>query len=403
MTNIVEFPGLGIVLEVNNVAFSIAGINIYWYGVLIAVGMFLAVLFAFSQARSFGVDPDRMVEVIICGLVLAIVCGRLYYVLFSDLEYNTFFDIINLRAGGIAIYGGIIGAFIGALLGCKWFKVPVLPMFDITAMGFLIGQAIGRWGNFVNQEAFGSNTTMPWGMISPATTSYLQQNQALLSSQGVAVDPFAPVHPTFLYESIWCAIGFLLLFLYRKHRKFNGELFLFYVIWYGIGRFIIEGLRTDSLMVPGVNLRVSQLLAALSVLVAVVVWVIARVKTAGRPLKVPEIPPHTAKVKVETPSGEKTVEISWPSSAKAPTKEERLEMARLTLEEAGEPLTEEQAEAEEKAAREEQEAEERIFDSGVQPVEDDGQADAAAQTKKEKQETDATIKGEDDEDGTEDH
>lgn len=338
MTNTVEFPGLGLSFEVNNVAFSLFGVDIYWYGVLIALGLFLAVLFAFSQARRFGVDSDRMIEVILLGVVFAIIFGRIYFVIFSDQEYNTFYDIINLRAGGIAIYGGIIGAFIGALIGCKWRKVPVFPLFDLGAMGFLIGQAIGRWGNFVNQEAFGDNTTAPWGMISPSTTAYLEYNEAKLSAQGIYVDPAMPVHPTFLYESIWCALGFLLLFLYRKHRKFNGEIFLFYLIWYGAGRFVIEGFRTDSLMIEGLGLRVSQLVGILSVILGLAVWIICRVKTAGKPLKVPEIPPRVAMVKLETAGGMQEVEISWPAGRKAPSKEERLEMARLTLEEASEPL-----------------------------------------------------------------
>ncbi|MFV0414641.1 MAG: prolipoprotein diacylglyceryl transferase, partial [Oscillospiraceae bacterium] len=233
MINIVEFPGLGIVMEISRVAFTIFGVPIYWYGVCIGLGMLLAVLFAFSQSKSFGVDADRMVDVIVIGLVLAIVAGRLYYVAFSDLAYTNLYDIVNLRAGGIAIYGGIIGAFIGAAIGCKWRKVPLGPMFDLGGMGFLIGQAFGRWGNFFNQEAFGTNTTLPWGMLSPSTTAYLASQQAKLAAEGVMVNPALPVHPTFLYESLWCALGFLLLFLYRKKRKFNGELFLLYVMWYG--------------------------------------------------------------------------------------------------------------------------------------------------------------------------
>lgn len=332
MTNIVEFPGLGLSFTVNSVAFTIGGIEIYWYGVLIASGLFLAVLFAFSQARRFGVDSDRMIDVVLIGVVCAIVCGRLYFVIFSDQQYNTFFDVIDIRSGGIAIYGGIIGAFIGAFIGCKWRKVALLPLFDLTGMGFLIGQSIGRWGNFTNQEAFGSNTARPWGMISPSTTAYLEHNQTLLASRGIEVDPYMPVHPTFFYESVWCALGFLLLFLYRKHRKFNGEIFLFYLIWYGAGRFVIEGFRTDSLMIDGLGLRVSQLVGILSVILGLAVWIVCRVKTAGKPLRVPEIPPRTAKVKLETESGVQVVEISWPTGKDTPSRAERLEMARQKLE-----------------------------------------------------------------------
>ncbi|MGD9560134.1 MAG: prolipoprotein diacylglyceryl transferase [Oscillospiraceae bacterium] len=329
MSNLVQFPGLGISIELNRVAFSLFGVDVYWYGIIIGLGLALALLFAFRQANLFGLDSDKMVDVIIIGFITAIVFGRLYYVLFSGQSYPTFFSIIDLRSGGIAIYGAIIGAFLGALVGCKIRKLPFLPLCDVTGMSFLIGQSIGRWGNFFNQEAFGTNTTLPWGMISPSTTSYLQYNRFPLEAHGIVVDPALPVHPTFLYESLWCALGFLLLFLYRKKRRFNGELVLFYVIWYGLGRFFIEGLRTDPLMVGMV--RVSQVLAAASVVIALVVWIIARRKMAGKPLVVPEIPPHTAVVKLDGPDGPTKVTISWPANTRSPSKEQRLEMARFVL------------------------------------------------------------------------
>lgn len=327
MVNIVEFPGLNLSMEINNVAFSIFSFPIYWYGICIGVGMILALLFAFTQAKRFGIDADRMIDVVMIGLVCAIVGGRLYYVLFVDQKYASFKELIDLRSGGIAIYGGIIGAFVGAYFACRWRKVPIAPMFDLAAMGFLIGQACGRWGNFFNQEAFGSNTTLPWGMRSETTTAYLAGQQAKLAAQGITVDPSLPVHPTFLYESLWCLLGFALLFLYRKRRKFNGEIFLFYIAWYGLGRFVIEGLRTDSLMIG--NLRVSQMLAATSVLAALAIWAILRMKNRGKALVVPEIPPHTAKVRVE--GEESPVVISWPADEKEPTKEEKLRMAEVLL------------------------------------------------------------------------
>ncbi len=355
--NLVEFPGLGLSFEINNVAFTIFGVPIYWYGVFIGVGMLLAVLFAFKNATRFGVDSDRMIDVITVGLICAIVGGRLYYVAFSDLEYKTFFDFINLRAGGIAIYGGIIGGFLGAGITCKIRKVPVLPLFDLAGMGFLIGQALGRWGNFFNQEAFGTNTTLPWGMISPATTNYLQWNQAALAADGIMVDPFAPVHPTFLYESLWCILGFVLLALYKNRRKFNGEIILLYVMWYGLGRAFIEGLRTDSLMISGIGMRASQLLAATSALVALLVWVMARVKTAGKPLVVPVIPPKTAKVTVETPEGPTVVEISWPANDKAPSKQERVEIGTKVWKEQNKAEEAEKAQPEQKQEEKQEEQE----------------------------------------------
>ncbi len=358
MTNLVQFPGLGLEFEVSRVAFSLFGFPVYWYGVVIGLGVFLAIAFALQQGPKFGLDTDRMIDVIAVGLVSGVIGARLYYVLFiSTIQYNTFWDLVNLRDGGLAIYGGIIFGFLGALAACKWRKVPVLPMFDLVAMGFLIGQAFGRWGNYTNQEAFGANTSLPWGMLSPATTAYLMGQQSALAGVGVTVDPLLPVHPTFLYESLWCVLGFLLLFLYKKHRRFNGEIALFYVIWYGLGRFFIEGLRTDSLMFLG--LRVSQVVAAASVLAALCVWLAARLRTAGKPLQIPVPPPRTARVKVAGADGPAVVEISWPATEKAPGREERQKLALALLAGEGEEGPEETGEeappeeAEDKAGNDE--------------------------------------------------
>ena len=166
LTNLVEFPALGLSFPLNRVAFSIGGINIYWYGVCIAVGMCLALVFAFRHGVEFGVDADAMVDVILIGVVMGILCARLYYVAMAPYNYDSLWEVLAIRDGGLAIYGGIIGGFLFGGLACKWRKVPVLPMFDLAAMGFLIGQGCGSWGNFFNQEAFGCNTTLPWGMYS---------------------------------------------------------------------------------------------------------------------------------------------------------------------------------------------------------------------------------------------
>ena len=230
MTNHVEFPGLGLSFTLNRVAFTLFGMPVYWYGILIASGLLLALLFAFWKARSYGIDADRMVDVIFGATVCAIIGGRAYYVATAPFEYESFAQMLDIRLGGVGIYGAIIAAFVSGWLLCKWRKVPVLPMFDLASMGFLIGQCIGRWGNFVNQEAFGTNTTLPWGMISENTTAYLSSVQATLAAQGITVDPNLPVHPTFLYESLWCLVGFLLLAAYEKHRRFHGEVMLMYVM-----------------------------------------------------------------------------------------------------------------------------------------------------------------------------
>ena len=287
MTNLVQFPGLGLSFEINRVAFSIGGFNIYWYGVCIAFGICLALVFAFRHSVEFGVDPDSMVDVILIGIVLGIVSARAYYVAMAPFEYESIWEMIAIRDGGLAIYGGIIGAFLFGGLSCKRRGVPVLPMFDLTAMGFLLGQGCGRWGNFFNQEAFGCNTTLPWGMYSEATKAYLMGSTVTVHS-GVVIDPNLPVHPTFLYESIWCFAGFILLFRYIKKRRFNGDIALRYMIWYGAGRFWIEALRTDSLMlVPSIGLRASQLVAGIAVVVGVAAEIYFTHKFKDKPLMVP--------------------------------------------------------------------------------------------------------------------
>ena len=288
MVNHVSFPGLGLEMEINRVAFTVFGVPIYWYGVCIALGLLLGMLYAFRYAKSYGIDADRMVDVIFASTIAAIIGGRAYYVATAPYEYQSIWEMIDIRLGGIAIYGGIIAAFAMGALMCRVRKVPMLPMFDLAAQGFLIGQCLGRWGNFFNQEAFGGNTTLPWGMISESTQQYLQAVQETLAAQGMTVDPSMPVHPTFLYESIWCGLGFLLLWRYSKHRRFHGEMTLLYIMWYGFERFFVEGLRTDSLMVG--NVRISQAVAALSVAAALVLWVILRRKYRGVPLVIPALP-----------------------------------------------------------------------------------------------------------------
>lgn len=286
MTNLVTFPGLGLSFEISRVAFTIGGVNIYWYGVVIAVGIVLAMAFALRHCTEFGIDGDAMVDVIVVGVVLGILSARAYYVAMSPYAYDSIWEMLSIRDGGLAIYGGVIGAVVFGGLACKWRKVPVLPMFDLTGMGFLIGQCLGRWGNFFNQEAFGCNTTLPWGMYSAATEAYLRGSTVTVPA-GVTIDPTMPVHPTFLYESIWCLVGFVALRFYMKKRRFNGDIALLYAIWYGLGRFWIEGLRTDSLLlVPSMGLRASQLVAAIAVVGGIIAEVILRRKYKDQTLMV---------------------------------------------------------------------------------------------------------------------
>ena len=277
----VQFPKLGIELAVNRVAFSVFGIDVYWYGVLIAIGAVIGIYTSFDLVKRRGIDVDKYIDIVGIGTVGAIICARAYYVAFAPFKYESLWDMINIRDGGLAIYGGIIGALAAATLMCKLYKIDPLEVCDAVCTCFPIGQAIGRWGNFVNQEAFGTNTDSIFGMISEGTKAYLTRVQPTLAAKGIIVDPLAPVHPTFLYESVWCFVGFVLLLLYFNRKKFRGEMICLYMIWYGLGRFFIEGLRTDSLEIFA-GLRASQLVAILSIIAGVAVIVYNRFGSKGK-------------------------------------------------------------------------------------------------------------------------
>ncbi len=279
MTEVISFPALGWSFTLNRVAFQIGNVPVYWYGILITLGVALALTYVLTRSRKSGVHPDRFIDVIMGGFVGGIVGARLYYVVLDWSYYkDNLGEIYKTRHGGLAIYGGLIGALLVAFFMCKWRKVKFLPMVDLAAMGFLIGQSIGRWGNFVNVEAFGGNTSLPWGMTSDRIMGYLAQNADKLAGQGMKIVINDPVHPTFLYESLWCALGFLLLHLFFKRRRFDGEIFLLYTAWYGFERFFVEGLRTDSLVIGAV--RVSQVLAAALMFAAIIIEIIVRYKIA---------------------------------------------------------------------------------------------------------------------------
>ena len=246
----------------------------------------IAMLTSYDYSMARIVDAAG-VDVILVGAVMAIVCARIYYIVFAPFKYESIWQMIDIRQGGIAIYGAVIGAFVFGGLMAKIRRIPILPLFDLLGICFLIGQGVGRWGNFVNQEAFGSNTTLPWGMYSQATHDYLTSSVVTVP-KGVTIDPNLPVHPTFLYESIWCFVGLFLLVRYIKKRRFAGDIALRYLIWYGAGRFWIEALRTDSLMlVPSIGLRVSQLLAGIAVVAGVAAEIYFTRKFKGKPLMVP--------------------------------------------------------------------------------------------------------------------
>ena len=258
--------------------FSIFGIDIEikFYGAIIAFGFLLAVLFGGRMAYKWKMSLDKMVDVLIYGTIAAIIGARLYYV-FSKWDYygEHLSEIPQIWEGGLAIYGGIIGGLAAAYVVCKVRKMNYFNLLDMATMSLLIGQGIGRWGNFTNQEAFGVNTDLPWGMWSEKVAADIMRNQELYASKGFEVDPTLPVHPTFLYESIWCLLGFFALyFICRKARKFSGQIALCYGIWYGLERTIVEGLRTDSLYIAGTTIRVSQAISAALVIVCTVLLIV---------------------------------------------------------------------------------------------------------------------------------
>ena len=259
--------------------------TIKWYGAIIAFGFLLAVLFGGRQAYKWRMSIDKMLDVLIYGTVGGILGARLYYVAFEwDYYSNHLNEIFRIWNGGLAIYGGIIGGLLAAYITCRINKLNFYNLLDLAGMSLLIGQGIGRWGNFMNQEAFGTNTDLPWGMKSGKTMEYILSNMETFSEKGFEMDPSGYVHPTFLYESLWCLTGFVILYIImKKCRIFSGQIFLCYGVWYGIGRTIFEGLRTDSLYIGETTLRVSQLLSAGIVLVFGVLLVALLVKYIKNP------------------------------------------------------------------------------------------------------------------------
>lgn len=262
MAETVAFPGLGLSFEVSRVAFSIGNYNIYWYGILFATGFLVGMLYFHLRARKLGIHPMDGLDVLLWAVIGGVVGARAYFVIFQweEMYKDNPMKIFAFREGGLAIYGGVIGAVLVGWIACKVKKTPFLPVLDGGLTGLLLAQAVGRWGNFFNNEAFGCNTTLPWGMTSDTISRYLFNMADRLAEQGVMVDPTVPVHPTFFYEFAWNLVGFLLLaFVLTPRRKYDGQVSLGYMAWYGLGRFFIEGLRTDSLMIG--PYRASQLLA----------------------------------------------------------------------------------------------------------------------------------------------
>ena len=319
----VSFPNLGWEFTINRVAFAIGSFQVYWYGLIIATGLILALVYAHFSAKRYNVDGSKLMNCVFAGIITGIIGARLYFCIFKWDYYGSHpLEIFWIHEGGLAIYGGIIGGLGAACITAKIVKVNIPAMLDIGGIGFLIGQGIGRWGNFVNQEAFGTPTDLPWGMVSENTGNI-------------------PVHPCFLYESLWCLLGVLVLYIVsRKWRKFDGQIFLMYIIWYGLERMIVEGLRTDSLMTPFLGLRVSQIISGALVIIGTVLLIINLKKAASKPRHAAEKAQETAEdeekdkapEKAETAEketaedkaeAEKTEETEKPEHSEAPAPAEK--------------------------------------------------------------------------------
>ena len=256
----ISFPALGIALDPPKYL-ELGPVTIYYYGLIIATGLILAVLYGCKRSHEFGLKEDDVVDGVLWVTPFAIACARLYYCIFSwDYYGKNPIEILYIWEGGLAIYGGVLGALAGVLVFCKIKKIKVAALLDLVLLGFLIGQSVGRWGNFMNREAFGAETEF-----------FLRMG--LLNSRNATV---IYVHPTFLYESMWNAVGFLVLHNLSKRRRYDGQIALCYAAWYGLGRAFIEGLRTDSLWWG--PFRVSQLLAAVSCLGAVIALLVMSFK-----------------------------------------------------------------------------------------------------------------------------
>ena len=275
-TNI-SFPSLGIDIDPLRV-FDLGPLSIHMYGLIIAVGLMLAVIYGMRRAPQFGVTEDHVLDGVLWITPFAILCARAYYCIFSwELYADDPISVLYIWNGGIAIYGGVLGAVAGIILYCRIRKISLGAALDLVLLGFLLGQAIGRWGNFFNREAFGAETDsfLRMGLFSPltGTTTYH--------------------HPTFLYESVWNALGFVILHFLSKKRQYDGQIALGYAAWYGLGRTFIEGLRTDSLYIPGTPIRISQLLAAVSCLAALAVLAYFVIKPPAKKLFVHRVAEET--------------------------------------------------------------------------------------------------------------
>ena len=281
MTMSIHFPNLGIHLENVGKTISVFGLEIAYYGMIIGLGVVAGILLATHLAKKTGQDPDVYYDLAIYAVILSVIGARLYYVIFSWEYYkDDLLSIFNLREGGLAIYGGVIAAVITVAVYCKIKKLSFGVLADTACPGLILGQILGRWGNFFNREAFGQYTDSLLAMQLPLDAVRSSDVTEMMRNNMEVIDgiSYIQVHPTFLYESLW-NVGILVLMLWRsKHKTFNGEILLTYLFGYGIGRFLIEGLRTDQLLIPGTSIAVSQVLAILMAIASAVLICIYKKK-----------------------------------------------------------------------------------------------------------------------------
>ncbi len=279
MANSIAFPHLGIYLSDVGNHFTLFGIRIAYYGVIVGLGILAGIAIAILEARRTGQNTDNYFDLAIYEIIFSVIGARAYYVIFSwDLYKDNLLNIFNLRQGGLAIYGAVIAAVITAFIYARVKHLSAPLICDTACLGLAAGQMIGRWGNFFNREAFGEYTDGLFAMRLPVDSVRSQDITDLMWEHLETIDgvDFIQVSPTFLYESCWCLLVLIVLLLYRNHKKFDGEVFLMYLCGYGLGRVWIEGLRTDSLLLPFVHLKVSQLLAGTLVIVSLILIIVNR-------------------------------------------------------------------------------------------------------------------------------
>lgn len=282
----INFPNLGIYLDHVGKSISIFGFSIAYYGIVIVTGMMIAIWIAQREAKRTGQNPEQYLDLAMIGIAAGILGARIYYVIFAwDYYKDDLLSIFNIRQGGLAIYGGIIGACIAVVIYSRKKKQNFSLLMDTASMSIVFGQIMGRWGNFFNREAFGDYTNNLFAMQLPVSAVRANEITQKMWDHVVTVNSveYIQVHPTFLYESLWNVGVLLFLFWFRKRKKFNGEVFLMYLIGYGLGRIWIEGLRTDQLLLPVVGLPVSQLLSGCLVVgcTILVVWKRKKLSSGG--------------------------------------------------------------------------------------------------------------------------